>query len=502
MEAALGQMLDDLRDPANLPGKPPGPVELVTTHISWVLLAGERVWKLARPVDLGFVDFSTLAERRDNALRAVQLNRRLAEDVYLGVDPVVEGEDGVHRIAPDEPGLVVDHAVRMRRLDGADTLERRLAAGRADAATIHLVARRLAAFFATAQRHPDPDAADELARLAEDNFAAGEGGPSEAVRNAAPRHRAWFARRFAALRPTLRARCLGPACIDGHGDLRLEHVYVDCRDRVRVLDCLEFDADLRRGDLAADAAFLSMELRREGRDDLADRFLTDLAFALDDPGLWRVVACHEHYRAWVRLKVGGLLQADPGTDDAKRRRLEERAAGLLAVAERIAAPPPPCLFAVGGLPGTGKSTVAAAIAAPACLPVLGSDHLRRHLTSGDYSQAAKRRVYARLRRHAEAVLAGGRGAVVDATFADAEERARLDGIARRRGVEVRWIETVCDADEVRRRLAERAKGPSLSDADEAVYANLRADWAPFGDAVIRIDTAGDVAAQVAALLGR
>ena len=337
---------------------------VVETHISILFFVGDRVYKLRKAVRFGFLDFTDRAARRADCEREVALNRRLAPDVYLGVADLVLG------------GEPVEHMAVMKRLPQERALARLARDGAALGDCVTAVARVLASFHAGALRSPEISNAAEakaLGRVWESNFE--ELGPfvgscldprrDERIKELARRYLQGRAPLFA-------ARIASGRVCDGHGDLQAEDIFC-LDDGPRILDCIEFDDSLRYGDVVADVSFLVMDLERLGRPEAASAFVEAYQeFAGDrfPPSLL------DHYcamRAYVRAEVACLRHAQ-GDERARSeaRRLHDLALGYL---ERARAR----LVVVGGLPGTGKSTLAARLAESQGWTLLRSDEVRKEL---------------------------------------------------------------------------------------------------------------------------
>jgi len=261
---------------------------------------------------------------------------------------------------------------------------------------------------------------------------------------------------------------------EGHGDLRLEHVYFEPAG-LRVIDCIEFDERYRVCDACADVAFLAMDLAAHGRIAWAERLLARFARAADDYDLYALVDFYEAYRACVRGKVAAMLARDPGANDALRRKAGADAYRhfLLALACGRAPVLPPTLVCVGGVIASGKSTLAEALSSELACPVVDADRTRKHMLGveedrplhdpawrGAYDPAVTGRVYAELLRRASVVLASGRPVVVDASFRSRALRAGARELARGLRVPFRFVECRVPADVSRARLARRNGGPS------------------------------------------
>ncbi len=465
-------------------------VHWVQTHLSHVFLTGERVVKLRKAVDLGFVDFSSRALRNADCLREVALNRRLAPDVYLGVAPIL-ARGGRPRVGPLGETLAdptLEHAVVMRRLpDGRDALSL-LLAGRLRARHLDAIAERIAAFHESAcLGRPAPFSPEDwLGRLwqpvAETLGALAPGTGSAVVSETTrarvlQRARSFFeghAARFEARRRAGRA-------VDAHGDLHLQHVWFET-DAAEPLfiDCLEFREDLRRIDAAAEVAFLAMDLHYRGRRRFAERFLRRYAACSDDFDLYGVLAYFVCYRAAVRAKVAAFAAGDPEMESAQREAAAKSAGRHLALADRALVPPGPgALVLMSGIVGTGKSSVAEVLADELGGVVIASDRVRKRMAglaptergpAELYSEARTRAVYAGLLERARPVLESGRVALLDATFDRAERRRDALRWAREREIPGHVVETRCAERRVLERLARRAtKRQDPSDAGPALY---------------------------------
>jgi aminoglycoside phosphotransferase family enzyme/predicted kinase len=445
---------------------------LEETHISWVLLGEDEVWKVKRPVDFGFLDFSTLDKRRQACQAEVELNRRLAPDVYLGVVPVTRHGDGE----------VVDWAVHMRRLPQARRADHLLAAGRLGTTEVQRVAQRLAAFHSQAREDEETrryGGVESIAYNVRENFeqtrpTIGDYLPAQRAAEIESWQRAFLEDNtslFAARLDAGRVR-------DGHGDLRLEHVYLGEDGAVTIIDCIEFNQRFRFADVAADLAFLAMDLAWHGRVDLAEGLLAAYARASGDYDLYPLIDFYESYRAFVRAKVSSFMATDDELPAPVRERAtaEARRYYLLSLASERRSLLPPRLVAVGGAIASGKSTVAQALAAELSAPVVEADRTRKQLLGveptqpvhvpafqGPYTPEASRRVYAELRRRAGAVLASGRPVVIDASFRSAAERRAVRQLAADHGVPFLFVECRAPRTVLVERLERRAAETGVSD---------------------------------------
>jgi aminoglycoside phosphotransferase family enzyme/predicted kinase len=466
-------------------------VRHVQTHLSHVFLAGPRAYKLRKAVDLGFVRFETRAERNADCMRELHLNRRLAPGVYLGVAPLWSCAGTWQRGRLRESissRSRHEHVVVMRRLAAGRDARSLLAAGRLRGEDLDAVADLVAAFH-TRSRAERPLAIDARAwreRIAwpvAANFESLE----PALAPGGPAAGAFAAARLARLRDAsvrwltehaavLEARRRAGRGVDGHGDLHLEHVWLERPGAAPLLvDCLEFRDDLREIDAASEVAFLAMDLDYRGARRLGERFLARYATRADDTDLYRVVDFFVAYRAAVRAKVAAVAAGDAGLPRAQRSAARDSVRRHLGLAERALAPRGKgALILVCGIVGTGKSTVARAIAERCGAVVIASDVVRKAPSrpgTPAYDEAAKERVYEGLLERALPVLRAGRVALLDATFDLAVRRRRALALAAAAGVPAFLVETRCAAPVARARLAARqAEGCDPSDAGPELHA--------------------------------
>jgi aminoglycoside phosphotransferase family enzyme/predicted kinase len=498
-------------------------MELRETHISQVFLSEDLVYKVKRPVNLGFLDFTTLASRKAACDAEVALNERLAPDVYLGVVPITRDAVGAHVL--EGAGEPVEWAVKMRRLPLSDCAEERLSAGRLERGDVERIAERIASFHEIAlcnddtARHGSPDAIEANVR---ENF--------EQTRETAALHlgepelrelERWqldFLRRESArfLDRVARRRVR-----DGHGDLRLEHCYLDAGGQVRIIDCIEFNERFRFADVCADLAFLSMDLSWHERHDLSEALLAAYARHSGDYDLYGVVDFYESYRAHVRAKVSSFLEQDAGVDPELRKHAAAQARKYYLLAAACAREPlqRPVLYAVGGTIASGKSTLSRALAARIDAVVIDADRTRKQLAGvaattplgdaafqGHYTPESSARVYAELLRRAEVVLSSGRPVVLDASFRAAEQRLAALELSRRAKVPFAFVECTAPPEICRRRLVERAQAPSVSDGRAEVFDRFTASFEPVvelpPEVLVRADTTQPIEALAAGLVER
>jgi len=471
------------------------PARVVETHISILVFVGDRVYKLRKPVHFDFLDFTDRTVREADCRREVELNRRLAPDVYLGVaDIVMDGEP-------------IDHMVVMRALPDERRLATLVRAGGDVDGWLHEVAAQLVAFHARAERSPaisDSATPAALEGQWQDNFAETERFVGSVLEPAVDHQvRALVQRWLRRYGLMLDARVAEGRVCDGHGDLQAEDVFcID--DGVRILDCVEFSDRLRYGDVCADVAFLAMDLERLGRPDAAKRFVLHYE-ALACEGLPRPLL--HHYvaqRAYVRAKVA-CLEWEQGVDGA-----DHRARALHALALRHMRRARPAVVLVGGLPGTGKSTLATGLAADTGWSLLRSDEIRRELQpaarssmprhasgpgTGRYSPEAVGSVYEELLARARRLLEQGDPVILDASWIDAAQRAAARRIAQDTRCELMELCCTCDDSIAVARIRGRETTGDDSEATPPVR-DLMARKMDVWPSATTIDTSVDAAAEV------
>jgi aminoglycoside phosphotransferase family enzyme/predicted kinase len=497
----LSRLIEALSSPAAYP-YPVETVEVRQTHISAVFLAGNHVYKLKKPVNLGFLDFSTPEKRRHFCDEEVRLNRRLAPTVYEGVVPVTQAGEGVRL---EGEGPVVEWAVKMRRLPEEATLQERLARDEVDVGLAEAFGRRLASFHRDAEGGERVAAFgryDGVCRIILDIYSQAAPRVGSTVSPTVfARVKALAEGELARLRPLIEARAARGVPRDCHGDLHLDHVY-HFPDRpppadLVIIDCIEFNERFRFIDPVADMAFPAMDFAFYGRHDLARAFAEAYVRAGGDDEGRALLPLYTAYRATVRGAVEGMLLDEKEVPEAERAAALERSRAhwLLALAELESPGRKPCLVLVAGLPGTGKSEVARGLAEGAGFRVIRSDVVRKDLagvpgggrspdSAGLYTPEWNERTYAECLRQAERLLLEGERVLVDANFREERRRAEFLAAAVRRGVPGCLLVCHAEPETVRRRL--EARRGDVSDADWSVYRLVAREWEEPGASTRRV----------------
>jgi uncharacterized protein len=446
---------------------PEQPVDLIETHISWVLLAGARAYKVKKPVKMGFLDFSTLDARHRACLEELRLNQRLAPGLYIDVVPISGTPLDPRFTAEGEP---IDYAVRMRRFPSGGLFSERLVAGQLQISEVDRLAERIAEFHLAAPAadvsspYGTPQVIESTTMQVLASLEQHEG--AQALAGLRP----WWQAQSAALRPVWEARRREGRVREGHGDLHLANATLFERDVV-AFDCIEFDPALRWIDVMSDVAFAVMDFMAHGRRDLAFRFLDGWLEHTGDHGGLAVLPGYLVYRAMVRALVARLRRvADPGAPD------------YLGLARRLGAPGAARLLITHGVSGSGKTHVSQHLLEQAGAVRLRSDVERkrlfglRPLDRSDrlardrlYSTEATRRTYDTLLDKARQSLRAGFPTIVDAAFLRRHERADFEQLARELGAPYTILHCRADPPVLRERVERRLAGQrDASEADLAV----------------------------------
>lgn len=462
----------------------------IDTHISTVVLAGSSAYKIKKPLNLGFLDYSTLAKRAQACADEVRLNRRLAPQVYLRA-LAVTGTLTAPRLGGDGP--VIDWAVHMHRFDPDAILAQHT--GELNRGLVEKIAWRIARFHGDAARCPEdapwgtPEAV--YAPMVQNFSQIRSRRASD--RPFLDRLADWTEQRQIELRQVLDARRAGGHVRECHGDLHLGNIALIDGEPV-AFDGIEFNPGLRWIDTMNDLAFLTMDLTRVGRVDLA-RCLLDsyLQLSGDYEGL-RVLHFYEVYRAMVRAKVAAIRVAQRDLAPADREHAIAEFRRYLRIAEAFTRPSPTAIVITHGVSGTGKSTLTSRMLDRLPAVRVRSDVERKRLAglpadvnamnrynAGIYAAGMSERTYERLAGQARAIVEGGFIAIVDAAFLKHEQRLRFADLAA--ALNVPFVILSCEAPEtvLRARIGQRlAKGQDASDADLAVLAGQLRDREPLG----------------------
>jgi hypothetical protein len=476
-QPTIARLIDALSRPGVYP-HPVDRVDVLQTHISYVLLAGDYAYKIKKPVNLGFLDFSTLDARQRCCEEELRLNRRTAADLYLAT---VRVTGSVAAPQLDGDGPAIEYAVKMRRFAQDDLLDSMAKRGECSPAIVDALARKLAAFhttvavagpdspFGTAERVMAPPRAnfDHIEKLI---------GESPDVPQL-ERLRTWTDREGARLIPVFAARRRDGFIRECHGDLHLGNITL-IGGEPTPFDCIEFNADLRWIDVMNEVAFLVMDLADHRLPGLAIRCLNAYCEATGDYAGLAVLRFYMVYRAMVRAKIACIRMQQQGVAADVKAATEAEYRGYFQLAERLAHRGATALVLTHGLSGSGKTTVAGVLAERFGAIRIRSDVERKRLFgleasartasavgSGIYDPEATRRTYARLADLARSVIAAGWPVIVDATFLRAAERTAFRELARELAVPAVIVSCTAPDAELRARILAREQ--TRADASEA-----------------------------------
>jgi aminoglycoside phosphotransferase family enzyme/predicted kinase len=475
----------------------PDTVELRQTHVSFIFLVGDRVYKVKKSVRFPFLDCADLERRYSLCVDEMRLNSRLSPDVYLGVFPILKSGQNFALGEKVEKAHheAVEYAVKMLRLPEDRMLDRLVSRGLVDATAIRSVAERVARFHASVPcDHANAYGAavalrDSMtAEVLENNQFLGQ----TLLRSQLDTIDAFFKRFVTSHWELLEKRTRDGFVREGHGDLRAQHICLT-DGNIEVIDCVEFSERFRYCDVASEVAFLAMDLERLKAPSLAEQLIVAYGELTQDHDLPLLVSFYKCYRASIRGKVESLRSLQEEVGDPGRQQAGQLAREYFALAYRYARSAAPGLIVVCGLPDTGKSTLAQMIQRRTGFEIMNSDVVRKRLAgvspyqhmdsgyrTGIYTDEFSELTYATLLREAETSLRAGRGAIMDATFKRLADRARALAIAQELEVPVLFVECVASREEAIRRLNARATPPSeeISDATPEVYEMQRSEFEP------------------------
>lgn len=489
---AVRLLLDFLKDRRSYP-EHPKKLRLLQTHASWVIVTDHFVYKVKKPVELGFLDFSTLEKRRHFCKREVLLNRRMSRDVYLDVVPIRRSKQG---LSFSGSGEVVEYAVKMKRLSAGNFLLHILKAGRITKRHVNRIVAALTPFY---QRSPETKALARrgciatIRRSTAENFRQVKNFLGQTLsRPAFESIQAFTAQYYRCHGALFRERATEGRIRDCHGDLHLDHIHI-APGKVTIYDCIEFNDRFRLIDIANDVAFLAMDFDFHGRADLGGHLVTRMAESLEDPGMLRVLDFYKCYRAFVRGKVECLRSNAPEVDARERAGSRVRAQRYFRLSLRYAiSGSRPMVIVVMGHVATGKSTLAHSLAEALGCRAFSSDRLRKKMGGVSlrargskrerarlYSQRVSDRTYAALSQSAVKEIRKGCAVVLDATFARKDRRNTLCAMLCRAGIDYCFVEVRASRSTVRRRLIAREHSVSeISDARLEDYSLLQRTYEP------------------------
>ena len=490
-----------LKDPTTYAERPDD-VEMIETHISWVFLTGHFAYKLKKPVQFEFLDFSTPHARRRACAEEIRLNQRLSHQVYISMLPITFDEHAGLEL--DGSGHPIDYVVKMRRLPEDRALDQLIVTGRLRPSDIDAVSRYLVEYYShlppkilNSPSHHQHLVSHCRANLADMLEQMDSSYDSQLRRIHGNQHR------YLTLHKQLFFdRVCDGRIIDGHGDLRAEHVYVESHPAV--IDCVEFSSELREVDVLDELCFLAMDCERLGNSEVGHRVLQAYISSSGDHPPDSLVYFYKSYRACVRAKVSALraAQANKRASETFLRQSHEYLVWADHYAAQLGAP---VAVIVSGVMGSGKSTLASEVAKAIGGELIQTDRIRRSILgrsktpadygAGPYHPNLRRQVYDTLFQRADEMLREGRSVVLDGTFLTNDLRQAVVNQVKLRGAQPLLVECRCPRRVALSRIDARAEiGVTDSEARPELYDRQLAEYEPFDTNLpsIEIDTTGSI----------
>jgi len=456
-------------------------LQLIETHISWVILTGPYAYKIKKPMDFGFLDFTTLEKRKHFCEEELRLNRRLAPELYLGLLPLYGDEDNPSFAGEGE---VLEYVIKMRQFSQEHLLNNLLAAGELTREHISEVADQVADFHARTEvagpdsRFGDPE---QVMFPVQQNFDQIRPLLTEkADLQQLDQIEAWAQDTLTLLTPTFEERKAQGKVRACHGDLHLGNITL-FNDKIRLFDCIEFNDDFYWIDVMREAAFFIMDLEDRGEDYFANQFLNAYLELTGDYAGLKLLNFYKSYYAMVRAKVGLFQLFNESISDEDRQAVLKQYRSYTGLAEHYMEIPCRCLMLMHGYSGSGKSTVGNTLMEHLHLVRLRSDVVRKQLFGeqqgssddlnvGIYTKEASNQTFQNLRDTAATILQSGNSALIDATFLNAGYRDLFHELSEEQGVPLQIVSCTLDDAITRERLTTReAAQQDVSDATVKVY---------------------------------
>lgn len=478
-------------------------IELVETHISWVLLTGEIAYKVKKPVDFGFLDFSTLQERQRICKEEVRLNSRTAPDIYLGV---VSLHRSGQTVSVEGSGKVFEYAVKMRQFDQDRLLDRQLEQGLLTSSKMDQLADVLASFHNTIAVSKEDDEYGTPSvdhSWAMENFQQLENLVQDPKRlRRIQSLKSWTQSKYQEISETLSERKQGGFVRECHGDLHLRNI-TEIDDSIVLFDAIEFNPQIRWIDVINEIAFLFTDLEHRQRSDLAWRVLNRYLEKTGDYRGLRVFRYYSLYRIMVRAKIDSLRLNQDGLDSSERQELEQDLDVYLAQGERTVSEVNPSITLMRGLSGSGKSYISQRLLEQCQMIRLRSDVERKRLKGMQpeektlnskvaevYGPQSSRETFEKLLELSRCLTYWGFAVVVDATFLQIHKIEPYLNLSLRLHLPFRVLDLQAPEPILRERIRSRNSRPgNVSDATENVLASQLKDYSPLeGSYVVAVDT--------------
>lgn len=492
--SVLSNLLHFLEQPESYPHQV-DEVQHIQTHISHVFIAGSFVYKLKKYVNFDFLDYSTLEKRRELCYQEVKLNRRLSDDIYLGVIGFAKKEEAYFFEEDDlDSERIVEYAVKMNKLPDDYFLHRITENYKLTFEHLDRVADRLAGFYLDQDQPSDISEWGKIKTIkvnTDENFEQTEPFIGQTIdQNSFTAIRYFTNQYFQQNKQFFQERIDNGRIVDGHGDLKLEHIHITPKN-VQIYDCIEFNERFRFGDVAADLAYLAMDLdfnhcRREEH-----YFVNQMSKMLDDKHLLQIIDFYKCYRAYVKGKIKSLQSSEEETAEDERENAERLAKQFFNLSLRYALlGSGPAVIVIMGRIGTGKSTLAKLLATRLNIEQYSSDEIRKSLAGlpltertasarrkSLYSGEMSEKTYNKLFEKALEPVSRGNAVIIDATFSNQKLRQTLIDKAHKEAASFLFVETQASDETIINRLQERAERTDvISDARPEDFEKLNAGY--------------------------
>jgi len=487
----LPDLIQALLDPKAYP-ETPQQVELLQTQMSFVFIGGDYVYKVKKPVNLGYLDYTTLEKRHFFCQKEVELNRRLCPDAYLGVVPITREKNN---ILIEGQGKPLEYAVKMRHLPQETMMNEMLANNQVSTPMLTSLAQRLVVFHQTAETNARISTFGDIPNIirnTDENFTQTEKYIGNTISQDTYQHIKAYTDSFVEQNILLFHKRVESGRIrDCHGDLHAAHICFT--KNICIYDCIEFNDRFRYCDVASEIAFLAMDLDHYGRADLSRIFVNAYAAQSGDKELRELLGFYKCYRAYVRGKVESFKLDDPYLTEAEKKQSHDAASSYFDLASSYTRSKP-TLFITSGLVGTGKTTIAEALAKRLGLAVISSDVTRKKMagiplaehhfeefSSGIYSADFSRKTYDSMFTEARQILDEGGSVILDASFIKAGERLEAKGLAKETKADFFVIECILDEGLAKQRLAQRLEQGTVSDGRWEIFEQQKRQCEPIAE---------------------
>lgn len=518
-DSSLPKLVQQMLSPDFYPHAVAEPVRLMQTHVSYVLLTGDYVYKLKKPVNFGFLDYSTLEKRKHFCEEEIRLNEKGAGSLYLGVEQISE-TSGEYAI--DGEGEAAEYAVKMTQFPQSALLSEQFEKGEFDEDKVRSLAKTIAKFHSetrTDDRIRSFGTVEKIREAFDENyeqtegFTGGDSVGTPQTQQQFDETKAYTDNFFETRQDLIAQRLERDRIRACHGDLHLGNI-CEWNDEILLFDCIEFNEPFRFVDVMYDIAYVVMDLEMAGKKDLSNIFINQYA---EETGDWeglKVLPMYVSRQSYVRAKVTSFMLGDPSVSDEDKQAASEKAAKYYRLAWSYLQDFKPgkkgSIVAMAGLSGSGKSTVAKALAQKENAIYLRSDAVRKHLAGvrldqkgGDeiYTPEMSDKTYSRLIDLGVDLASEGYSVVLDAKFDRKEKREEAIAAAKAKDIPLSFIHCQAPEGVLKTRLDERSG--DIADATADILA--RQSMEPFGDSepVKAVDTTqprADIEQQLAGVL--